>query len=61
MKAPTLAQQIYAVEWAALRINKTKGVDTTPLRESEKEFMEAALAAAAKGLRRLETMQETLK
>lgn len=53
--APTLAQQIEAVEWAIARVDASD----TPMAEVER--MEAALAAAVETLKTTDFMRETLR
>ena len=61
-KPQTIAQQIVAVEWAARHVDGRKGViDTHAMRESEREFIEAALHAAVETLRALEYERGTLR
>jgi hypothetical protein len=62
IKPQTIAQQITAVEWAARHVDAKKGrIETHAMRESEREFIEAALSAAVETLRAVEYERGTLR
>ena len=53
-RAPTLSEQLTAVEWASRHIDAKKGrVETHGMRESEREAFEVALRAAVETLQAL--------
>jgi len=61
-RAPSLTEQLTAVEWAARHIDDKKGrVETRGMRESEREAFEVALRAAVETLQALAYERGTLR
>jgi hypothetical protein len=61
-RAPTLAEQLQAVEWASRHIDAKKGhVETRGMRESEREAFEVALRAAVETIIALQYERGTLR
>jgi hypothetical protein len=58
---PSLAQQIEAVQWAALHLDRKQKLDQRTLRTGEADEIRRRLEAAAETLNTMEFARETLK
>ena len=61
MTTPTLAQQIEAVQWAAVHLDRKQKFDQRILRTGEADEIRRRLEAAAETLNMMEFARETLR
>jgi hypothetical protein len=61
MTTPTLAQQIEAVQWAAVHLDRKQKLDQRRMRTGEVDEIRRRLEAAAETLNTMEFARETLR